>query len=85
MKTQLSLYQREPYSTGSRWGSRWVLLARIGHYSLALGIIGSRWRVALSPQDFIGTMLVSAMQIPHVGSRTQHEAPTLVVLHRSGI
>ena len=27
-------------------------LARVGHYSLALGIIGSRWRVVLGLQGF---------------------------------
>ena len=49
-----------PYSTGNRIPPARVG-ARVGHYRLALGIIGSHWGVVFGPQEFLDTnMLVLA-------------------------
>ena len=67
MQTQLSCTQREAYSTGSCWGSRWALkvaldsadkllyTARVGPYWLPLGRGGGD---ALGPQGFSDTNML---------------------------
>ena len=52
------------------------VLARFGHYRIALGIIGLRQGVALGPQGFLDTnTLVSPTRHACVGGLDQCEAP----------